>query len=198
VSFAFHYPQRKRRVPLSRAERKLPENVAAGRDWKLALVDTDDLALMVQAGPNGRRHQWSDHAGYRLEDQLGDILHRAEEIAQAQIDSRAEREQWRREWEMREARRAREKRREAKLHRRWQDLLRLADEWDRTEQLRRFADAMARRAVSEGEPSWRVASILRWIRAEADSLEPGLDDLLNLALKAPRRASDDDWGDPEF
>lgn len=198
LSFSFHYPLRKRRVPLTRAERKLPENIATGRDWKLALVDTDDLALMVQAGPNGRRHQWSDHSGYRIEDQLGDILRRAEDIAQAEIDSRAERDEWRRESELREARRARGRRREAKLNRRWQDLTRLADDWDRAEQLRRFADAMERRAASEGEPSWRVFSVLSWVRSEADLLEPGSADLLALALKPRPAARDDDYGGPGF
>jgi hypothetical protein len=137
-------------------------------------IPTDRLSLKVTTGREYRQSSWSDGKQHRLEDLLAQILQEIElraafqeEQRQAELQRQVER---RRRWEEQ----LDLAQRELQEHHRAEALLDHARGWERASLIRRYLEALTRRAEAETTPGERAEAALwlKWCNDYVDRIDP--------------------------
>lgn len=150
-----------RRVALTAAELKLPENASVSRRFRQVRELTGQLQLTIKTSYYNKA-VWRDEPEQSLEDQLGEIVvgleaMAVEETAAKARQAEAERLRW--EEERRRAEVERQRRQDANQ---WRRLRELAQRDEEAQRMRRFVETMRARAAEEGGQDEEVAAWLSW------------------------------------
>ena len=163
-------------------ETGIPESERTFRDRKYTYTPTGRLYLtfpFVHPTPEGRK-KWKESEERSLEEMIPSVLERAHEAAYQLKRKRKER---RREQQIRkEKRRKREakKERQEKEKRRRKELEAEASQWQKSQKLRHYIQAVKRKVEARslaGEEREEIEDWLDWARAHAVRLDPISDEL---------------------
>jgi hypothetical protein len=159
------------RVPLSPAELKSPLNIADGRTAKTVQKPTGQLVLLANSEFKHKNQRWSDGAS-PLEDQLGTIILKFEEIAKQAAVHRVELAERNRQFEVEIALQNERRARKEKIAEDWEQIRESARDWFEAQRIRRFIDAVAIRLHTSSDPESHGRSWLDWVRREVEELDP--------------------------
>lgn len=171
INFEVFEYVRRVQIPLSAEERKNPLSIANQKMTKLGQMPTGQLVLQAQAKFRANKRRWVDSGG-RLEDQLGTIILKFEEMAGRAAIRRVELAEWHREIELKIAQQNERRARQQKIAADWTRIRELAADWSEAQRLRRFIDAVAARLQPLPDPEGHGRQWLDWVRAEIEELDP--------------------------
>ncbi|MEJ0044528.1 MAG: hypothetical protein WDM81_20930 [Rhizomicrobium sp.] len=159
-----------RHVPLSKKERKKPDNIARGITTEVVYVSTGTFKIVAKIGVY-RKTEISERMHKPFERRIEEVLGRFEKLADAAIEHEIRLEETRREIE--EETRARERKRRLAVMKeaRWEQLREWTAEWQEAKALRTFIAAVEQ-SLGRDELNGRETSWLAWAKDSADWLDP--------------------------
>ena len=171
INFEVFEYVRRIQIPLSAEERKNPLNIASKQTTKMGQMPTGQLVLQARAKFQANKRRWVD-GGTHLEEQLGTIVLKFEEMAGRAAIRRVELAEWHHEIDLKIAQQNERRAREQKIAADWTRIRELAADWSEAQRLRRFIDAVAARLQPLPDPEGHGRSWLDWVRAEVEELDP--------------------------
>jgi len=172
IDFSVFEYVRQRRIPLTAAELKKPENVRSDRKWRQAYEATGQLVIEAKARIGaGTRYRWFD-SDAPLEDQLGAVVLGAEALARESASARAKMDQSERDWQRKARERAEQHAMFLREERHWEAVREMAADWSETIRLRQFVDAIAARLTNHPDRGEQAQAWLRWARDRIAALDP--------------------------
>lgn len=182
-----------RRVALTAAELKLPENASVNRRVRQMREQTGQLQLTIKTSYYNKA-VWRDEPERSLEDQLGEIIADLEAMAVKETEAKArqaEAEKLRWEEERRRAEVQRQRRQDANQ---WRRLRELAQRDEEAQRMRRFVETLRVRAANEGGESEEIAAWLIWAEEWIAAWDP-LTDGVGAVMGQVKRVTDYDYRD---
>lgn len=182
-----------RRVALTAAELKLPENASANRRFRQVRELTGQLQLTIKTSYYNKA-VWRDEPERSLEDQLGEILvgleaMAVEETAAKARQAEAERLRW--EEERRRAEVQRQRRQDANQ---WRRLRELAQRDEEAQRMRRFVETLRARAANEGGENEEITAWLTWAEEWIAAWDPLAEGVVTV-MGQVKRVTDYDYRD---
>ena len=182
-----------RRVPLTAAELKLPENASVNRQYRQVRETTGQLQLMIKTSYYNKT-VWRDEPERLLEDQLGEIVADLEAMAVKETEAKALRDAAEKARREEEHRRYEEQRRAKRDQNQWRRLRELATREEEAQRMRRFVEALRSRATNEGVEDEEVAAWLAWAEEWIAAWDP-LSDGLAAIMAEVKNVTDWDYRD---
>jgi hypothetical protein len=160
-----------RRVALSDAELKDPENVSMHRRFRQIREATGHLQLAV-TGPFAEKQRWSDDADGLLEDRLSEIVKGLETLGGAAKATKTRRDELERQRLIEERERYEARQRRLRDQNQWRRLRELANRREEAERLRSFIALLRQKAANDGMPSEELAGWLTWAEEWVAAWDP--------------------------
>ena len=180
-----------RRVALTAAELKLPENASVSRRFRQVRELTGQLQLTIKTS-HYNKAVWRDEPERSLEDQLGEVVVGLEAMAVEETATKARQaEAERLRWEE-ERRRAEVQRQQRQDANQWRRLRELAQREEEVQRMRHFVDTLRGRAADECGENEEIAAWLIWAEEWIAAWDP-LTDGVGAVMGQVKRVTDCDY-----